>query len=121
MYDYVASTSAALGHQYGSTMVASPTSYAPYGAGQLDFRPDSPTPAMWPGSGDHSWDQSYHNSGPSDASADASPESVPRAHKLAKRKDAPSPRKRISRACDQCNQLRTKCDGEKPCAHCICT
>ncbi|PGH05115.1 hypothetical protein AJ80_08414 [Polytolypa hystricis UAMH7299] len=28
-------------------------------------------------------------------------------------------RRRISRACDQCNQLRTKCDGQTPCAHCI--
>ncbi|PNY29861.1 Xylanolytic transcriptional activator xlnR, partial [Tolypocladium capitatum] len=28
-------------------------------------------------------------------------------------------RRRISRACDQCNQLRTKCDGRQPCAHCI--
>jgi xylanolytic transcriptional activator XlnR len=28
-------------------------------------------------------------------------------------------RRRISRACDQCNQLRTKCDGQSPCAHCI--
>ena len=28
-------------------------------------------------------------------------------------------RRRISRACDQCNQLRTKCDGQAPCAHCI--
>ncbi|EFX06108.1 c6 zinc finger domain containing protein [Grosmannia clavigera kw1407] len=27
-------------------------------------------------------------------------------------------RRRISRACDQCNQLRTKCDGQNPCAHC---
>lgn len=27
-------------------------------------------------------------------------------------------RRRISRACDQCNQLRTKCDGKSPCAHC---
>lgn len=27
-------------------------------------------------------------------------------------------RRRISRACDQCNQLRTKCDGKNPCAHC---
>ncbi|PYI06732.1 xylanolytic transcriptional activator xlnR [Aspergillus sclerotiicarbonarius CBS 121057] len=27
-------------------------------------------------------------------------------------------RRRISRACDQCNQLRTKCDGQHPCAHC---
>ncbi|KAH6614046.1 fungal-specific transcription factor domain-containing protein [Boeremia exigua] len=28
-------------------------------------------------------------------------------------------RRRISRACDQCNQLRTKCDGQKPCSHCL--
>jgi hypothetical protein len=28
-------------------------------------------------------------------------------------------RRRISRACDQCNQLRTKCDGKHPCQHCI--
>lgn len=28
-------------------------------------------------------------------------------------------RRRISRACDQCNQLRTKCDGQQPCSHCI--
>lgn len=28
-------------------------------------------------------------------------------------------RRRISRACDQCNSLRTKCDGQHPCAHCI--
>lgn len=28
-------------------------------------------------------------------------------------------RRRISRACDQCNQLRTKCDGKQPCAHCV--
>ena len=30
-----------------------------------------------------------------------------------------SVRRRISRACDQCNQLRTKCDGGVPCAHCV--
>lgn len=28
-------------------------------------------------------------------------------------------RRRISRACDQCNQLRTKCDGQHPCTHCV--
>lgn len=27
-------------------------------------------------------------------------------------------RRRISRACDQCNQLRTRCDGQEPCGHC---
>ncbi|KAF2752745.1 hypothetical protein EJ05DRAFT_471188 [Pseudovirgaria hyperparasitica] len=32
---------------------------------------------------------------------------------------AASVRRRISRACDQCNQLRTKCDGKSPCAHCV--
>lgn len=37
------------------------------------------------------------------------------------RKSSPSypVRRRISRACDQCNQLRTKCDGKQPCAHCL--
>lgn len=35
-------------------------------------------------------------------------------------KDSSAPvRRRISRACDQCNQLRTKCDGGTPCAHCV--
>ncbi|KAK9233796.1 fungal-specific transcription factor domain-containing protein [Lipomyces kononenkoae] len=28
-------------------------------------------------------------------------------------------RRRITRACDQCNQLRTKCDGKQPCLHCF--
>lgn len=32
--------------------------------------------------------------------------------------DTAAVRRRISRACDQCNQLRTKCDGKQPCAHC---
>ena len=32
--------------------------------------------------------------------------------------DGGAVRRRISRACDQCNQLRTKCDGRNPCAHC---
>ncbi|KAL2436453.1 Xylanolytic transcriptional activator xlnR [Exophiala dermatitidis] len=32
--------------------------------------------------------------------------------------DRAAVRRRISRACDQCNQLRTKCDGKQPCAHC---
>ena len=30
----------------------------------------------------------------------------------------PPERKRVTRACDQCNQLRTKCNGGAPCAHC---
>ncbi|KAK9324022.1 fungal-specific transcription factor domain-containing protein [Lipomyces orientalis] len=33
--------------------------------------------------------------------------------------DGRSVRRRISRACDQCNQLRTKCDGKQPCLHCV--
>lgn len=38
------------------------------------------------------------------------------------RKNSSGPvRRRISRACDQCNQLRTKCDGQNPCAHCLGT
>ena len=32
--------------------------------------------------------------------------------------DGAAVRRRISRACDQCNQLRTKCDGRHPCRHC---
>lgn len=32
--------------------------------------------------------------------------------------DVGAPRKRTTRACDQCNQLRTKCDGQNPCHHC---
>lgn len=37
---------------------------------------------------------------------------------IRKHSDAAAVRRRISRACDQCNQLRTKCDGQSPCAHC---
>ncbi|ODQ64042.1 hypothetical protein NADFUDRAFT_43678 [Nadsonia fulvescens var. elongata DSM 6958] len=28
-------------------------------------------------------------------------------------------KRRTSRACDRCNKLRTKCDGKKPCQHCV--
>lgn len=47
-----------------------------------------------------------------------------RASTITKKKGAKTqsdgkPRKRTSRACDQCNQLRTKCDGLQPCAHCL--
>jgi hypothetical protein len=38
---------------------------------------------------------------------------------IRKNSTATAVRRRISRACDQCNQLRTKCDGQQPCAHCI--
>ncbi|KXL43730.1 hypothetical protein M433DRAFT_390130 [Acidomyces richmondensis BFW] len=29
-----------------------------------------------------------------------------------------APRKRIAKACDQCNGRRAKCDGERPCKSC---
>ncbi|GJN81058.1 hypothetical protein PLIIFM63780_004590 [Purpureocillium lilacinum] len=51
----------------------------------------------------HSKPKHHHSGGPGGRSSTAS---------------API-RRRISRACDQCNQLRTKCDGRHPCAHCI--
>lgn len=38
---------------------------------------------------------------------------------IRKNSSATPVRRRISRACDQCNHLRTKCDGQLPCAHCI--
>jgi hypothetical protein len=38
---------------------------------------------------------------------------------IRKNSSAGTVRRRISRACDQCNQLRTKCDGNNPCAHCV--
>ncbi|KAE8354169.1 fungal-specific transcription factor domain-containing protein [Aspergillus coremiiformis] len=42
------------------------------------------------------------------------------ARSIIRKNSTPGPvRRRISRACDQCNQLRTKCDGQNPCAHCI--
>lgn len=28
-------------------------------------------------------------------------------------------RQRVSRACDRCNHLRVKCDGQRPCEHCL--
>jgi hypothetical protein len=40
---------------------------------------------------------------------------------IRKNSSATPVRRRISRACDQCNQLRTKCDGQNPCAHCVGT
>lgn len=39
--------------------------------------------------------------------------------RLSKVFNNPQPRKRTTRACDQCNHLRTKCDGKSPCAHCV--
>ncbi|KAL1311777.1 hypothetical protein AAFC00_001861 [Neodothiora populina] len=39
--------------------------------------------------------------------------------KTKEKSDSSLVRRRISRACDQCNQLRTKCDGKNPCAHCV--
>lgn len=42
-----------------------------------------------------------------------------RQRSIADDKSSAPVRRRISRACDQCNQLRTKCDGRSPCAHCV--
>jgi hypothetical protein len=47
-------------------------------------------------------------------------DSLAEARSMIRKNSSSAPvRRRISRACDQCNQLRTKCDGENPCAHCI--
>lgn len=48
-------------------------------------------------------------------------ETTPKAKGRRKSKNPanPPPRKRTTRACDQCNHLRTKCDGKQPCSHCI--
>ena len=54
--------------------------------------------------------------------ARANPNGKPRQHSYSNGRTSSSSgqvRRRISRACDQCNQLRTKCDGQHPCAHCI--
>ncbi|KAJ5670464.1 uncharacterized protein N7477_005827 [Penicillium maclennaniae] len=59
---------------------------------------------------------------PADGSKGAKQQREPQAEaRSAIRKDSSSNpvRRRISRACDQCNQLRTKCDGQQPCAHCV--
>ncbi|KAL3475666.1 fungal-specific transcription factor domain-containing protein [Aspergillus californicus] len=47
-------------------------------------------------------------------------DSLADARSMIRKNSASGPvRRRISRACDQCNQLRTKCDGQNPCAHCL--
>ncbi|CAG8922494.1 unnamed protein product [Penicillium salamii] len=47
-------------------------------------------------------------------------DSLAEARSAIRKNSAATPvRRRISRACDQCNQLRTKCDGQNPCAHCV--
>nr|CAC81360.1 putative transcription factor [Aspergillus nidulans] len=47
-------------------------------------------------------------------------DSLAEARSMIRKNSSSAPvRRRISRACDQCNQLRTKCDGQNPCAHCI--
>ncbi|KAF2129582.1 hypothetical protein P153DRAFT_385788 [Dothidotthia symphoricarpi CBS 119687] len=64
-------------------------------------------------------DQSTHADGPIAAASHSEQEAM--LHERSGRSNATSGpvRRRISRACDQCNQLRTKCDGRKPCTHCI--
>ena len=70
--------------------------------------------------------QAHHlypeQNGPADGSKGLKQQRDPQAEaRSAIRKDSSSNpvRRRISRACDQCNQLRTKCDGQQPCAHCV--
>ncbi|KAL4962558.1 putative C6 transcription factor [Aspergillus stella-maris] len=47
-------------------------------------------------------------------------DSLAEARSMIRKSSSSAPvRRRISRACDQCNQLRTKCDGQNPCAHCL--
>ncbi|KAI7261872.1 Xylanolytic transcriptional activator [Hortaea werneckii] len=61
---------------------------------------------------------SYSNS-VSDGMNAARRESASMVGKVGRSSNGQPVRRRISRACDQCNQLRTKCDGQQPCAHCV--
>ncbi|KAK5117311.1 hypothetical protein LTR62_005928 [Meristemomyces frigidus] len=61
--------------------------------------------------------QSY-GSASGDGMGSARRESEASMGKMARSSHGQAVRRRISRACDQCNQLRTKCDGKHPCAHC---
>ncbi|KAI7060367.1 hypothetical protein KC317_g16537, partial [Hortaea werneckii] len=61
---------------------------------------------------------SYSNS-VSDGMNAARRESASMVGKVGRGSNGQPVRRRISRACDQCNQLRTKCDGQQPCAHCV--
>ncbi|CEL04606.1 Putative Xylanolytic transcriptional activator xlnR [Aspergillus calidoustus] len=64
-------------------------------------------------------DQLYGDNNPSFKPASVR-DSLAEARSMIRKNSSSAPvRRRISRACDQCNQLRTKCDGENPCAHCI--
>lgn len=68
-------------------------------------------------SSDHHYaDENQHNDFRNPAHRNALAESR---SAIRKNSSAAPIRRRISRACDQCNQLRTKCDGQNPCAHCI--
>ncbi|KAK9466460.1 fungal-specific transcription factor domain-containing protein [Lipomyces arxii] len=56
---------------------------------------------------------------PESASTDSRKSTSQGRRKLSVATDSSNVRRRISRACDQCNQLRTKCDGKLPCLHCV--
>lgn len=56
---------------------------------------------------------------PTSSSSASQPPKTKTRRKNTKSSTNPPPRKRTTRACDQCNHLRTKCDGKQPCAHCI--
>ncbi|KAF2459078.1 fungal-specific transcription factor domain-containing protein [Lineolata rhizophorae] len=61
-----------------------------------------------------------YGNGPLNPAAAAQRNAMPTDQRPGRATAAAGPvRRRISRACDQCNQLRTKCDGKNPCAHCI--
>ncbi|KAL5355704.1 Xylanolytic transcriptional activator xlnR [Aspergillus floccosus] len=62
----------------------------------------------------------HSNSGPPSDFKSSQRDPLAEARSAIRKNSTSAPvRRRISRACDQCNQLRTKCDGQHPCAHCI--
>jgi hypothetical protein len=100
--------------------IMDPLPHGSHKGSDASFTHPSPVSELRPPSRTCSWEHISQQVGDSLMSTRPSPDSARGDIKEVKTTDAPAPRKRISRACDQCNQLRTKCDGEKPCAHCIC-
>ncbi|GAB7362717.1 hypothetical protein MBLNU230_g3023t1 [Neophaeotheca triangularis] len=75
-------------------------------------------PQLKPGS--HSMDRHQHQQHhPQYQQPQQSPQQKPQISTSQASNAGQPVRRRISRACDQCNQLRTKCDGKTPCAHCV--
>lgn len=99
-----------------------PMAYGPCNGLQPSFQSTSTPDEIKPSVGKSRKDANHHFGRKSPTStAGTARASMQGESKVSKAAGATTPRKRISRACDQCNQLRTKCDGEKPCAHCIGT